>query len=482
MKRRDPGMVLSLFCAAVLFGAALVVCAAPVLSLTRSASLTPLQAGDAPTAVSFARQAADPGHGGEIRSILPEKERARVVNDWLKWRLDNILPQLMRREGIDMWLVVNREYNEDPVYLSLVPAPTLTARRTSILIFHDSGPSTGLERFCAGPPGGSLYKQTWTDRKLRQFDSLAAFIKSRDPKKIGIDVSEDWAFGDGLSTTLKARLEKALGPDLSGRFVSAERLCNGWLETRSRQELSVYRQICGIGHDLIAEFFSNRVITPDITTTEDVEWWIRDRVTGLGLEVWFPPSISIQRQGKVESGFSRDPEVIRRGDLLHCDVGVRYLGLCTDMQLHAYVLKTGESDAPDGLKRALDRANRLADIFMGEFRTGRTGNEIVASAMEKGEAEGLGPLIYSHPLGAYGHGPGCTADARPAEAAPEDIKERGKYPLFPDTVYAIEFSSTTAVPEWDNRDVRIAYEDDGVFDGGACRFIDGRQREFLLIR
>jgi len=482
MRLRDPGMVLSLFCGAVLIGAALVVFAAPVLSLTRSASQIPLPTGAAPTAVSFAQPAADPGHGGEIRSLLPEKERARVTNEWLKWRLDNILPALMRREGIDMWLVINREYNEDPVYLSLVPAPTLYARRTSILIFHDSGPAAGVERFSAGPPGGGLYKQTWTDKKLRQFDSLAAFIKSRNPKKIGIDVSEDWAFGDGLTATLKAKLEMALGPELSGRLVSAERLCAGWLETRSPQELSVYRQIAGIGRELIAEFFSNRVITPDITTTEDVEWWIRDRVTGLGLEVWFPPSISTQRRGKKASEFSRNPEVIRRGDLLHCDVGVRYLGLCTDMQLHAYVLKPGETDASEGLKGALDRANRLADIFMGEFRTGRTGNEIVASAMEKGEAEGLRPLIYSHPLGVYGHGPGCTADARPAEAAPEDIKERGKYPLFPNTVYAIEFSSTMAVAEWDNQDVRIAYEDDGAFDGSACRFIDGRQTEFLIIR
>ncbi len=453
---------------AVLFGTAVIIGSAPLVPVSGSAG----PAGPAAGQIG----------GGEIRNILPEKERARVKNDWLKWRLDNILPDLMRRERIDMWLVINREYNEDPVYLSLVPAPTLSARRTSILIFHDRGPGLGVERFSGGPSGGGLYRPTWTDKKLRQFDSLATFIKTRNPKKIGIDISEDWAFGDGLSTTLKAKLEKALGPEFSGRFVSAERLCTGWLETRSPQELSVYRQICGLGHSLIAQFFSNAVITPDITTAEDVEWWIRDRVTGLGLEVWFHPSISIQRRKSEASKYTGNPEIIRRGDLLHCDVGIRYLGLCTDMQLHAYVLKPGETDAPEGLKGALDRANRLADIFMGEFKTGRTGNEIVDSAMKKGEAEQLRPLIYSHPLGAYGHGPGSTADARPAEDAPEDIRERGKYPLFPNTVYAIEFSATMAVPEWDNQDVRIGYEDDGVFDGAACKFIDGRQTEFFIIR
>jgi Xaa-Pro aminopeptidase len=423
------------------------------------------------------------GGGGDINNILPQKDRARVMNGWLKWRLDNILPALMRREGIDMWLVINREYNEDPVYLTLVPEPTMSARRTSILIFHDRGKDQGVERLSGGFYGmAEWYKPTWTDKKKKQFDSLAEFIKSRNPKKIAIDLSADWAFGDGLSSSLKAKLEKALGPEYSSRFISAERLCLGWLETRGPQELSVYRHIAGIAHDLIAEFFSNRVITPDVTTTDDVEWWIRDRITNLGLETWFQPSISIQRQKAEEPKPSPRPDIIRRGDALHCDVGIRYLGLCTDMQLQAYVLKAGETDAPEGLKDALRRANRVADIFMGEFKTARTGNDIVASAMHKAEAEGLRPLIYSHPLGVHGHAAGCTADARPPEAAPEDIKERGRYPLFPDTVYAIEFSSTTAVTEWGKKDIRIGFEDVGVYTEAGCQFVDGRQTKFFIIR
>ena len=419
----------------------------------------------------------------DCKQILPEKERALVVNEWLKWRLDNIIPRLMRREGIDMWLVINREYNEDPVYLSLVPEPTMSARRTSILIFHDLGPEKGVERLTGSYYGvGEWYKPAWTDKKKKQFESLAVVIKSRNPKKIGIDVSDDWAFGDGLTASLKAKLENALGPEYSSRLVSAERLCVGWLETRSPQELSVYRHIAGIAHDIIGEFFSNRVITPDVTSTEDVVWWIRQRITDLGLETWFQPSISIQRSKQEAVKYAGGRMVIRRGDVLHCDVGIKYLGLCTDMQLQAYVCKIGETDAPEGLKEALRRANRVADIFMGEFKTGRTGNDIVASAMKMGEAEGLRPLIYSHPLGVHGHGAGCTADARPPEAAPEDIKERGEYPLYPDTVYAIEFSSTTAVPEWDNQDVRIGYEETGVYTEAGCKFVDGRQTKFYLIR
>ncbi len=419
----------------------------------------------------------------DSQKILPEKERAQVMNEWLEWRLDNIIPKLMRREGIDMWLVINREYNEDPVYMSLVPEPTMSARRTSILIFHDRGEKLGVERLSGSSYGmGKWYKGTWVNKKKKQFDSLAEVIKKLNPKKIGVNVSSTWAFGDGLTASLKQKLEKALGPEYSSRFVSAENLCVGWLETRSPQELSVYRHICGIAHNIIAEFYSNRVITPDITTTEDVVWWIRQKITDLGLEPWFQPSISIQRHKKEAAKYKGDRRIIRRGDLLHCDVGIKYLGLCTDMQLQAYVCKIGENDAPEGLKEALRRTNRLGDVFRGEFKTGRSGNDIVWSAMKNAEEEGLRPLIYSHPLGLYGHAAGPPMDARAPERAPEGIQDRGKYPLYPNTVYAIEYSCTTSIPEWDNQDVRIGFEEDAVFTEEGCKFIDGHQTKLYLIK
>jgi len=415
--------------------------------------------------------------------ILPEKERARVVNEWLRWRLDNIIPKLMRREGIDMWLIINREYNEDPVYMTLVPEPIMAARRTSILIFYDRGGRHGVERLSGSYYGmGEWYKSTWLDKKKKQFESLAEVIKELNPRKIGINVSSTWAFGDGLTASLKEKLEKALGPELSSRLVSAENLCVGWLETRSPQELSVYRHICGIAHDIIAEFYSNKVITPDITTTDDVVWWIRQKITDLGLETWFQPSISIQRHKKEAARYEGNRDVIRRGDLLHCDVGIKYLGLCTDMQWQAYVCKIGEEDAPEGLKEALRRTNRLGDIFRNEFKAGRSGNDIVWSAMKKAEAEGLRPLIYSHPVGFHGHAAGPPMDARHPERAPEGVELRGKYPLYPDTVYAIEYSCTTSIPEWDNQDVRIGFEETAVFTEEGCRFIDGHQTRFYLIK
>lgn len=419
----------------------------------------------------------------DIKNILPEKERARVWNEWLRWRLDNIIPELMRREGIDMWLIINREYNEDPVYLSMMPWPTMSARRTSILIFFDHGGEKGVERLSGSyydTPG--WYKTTWKDKTKKQFESLAETIKKLNPKKIGINISPTFRFADGLTASLKDKLVENLGPELSQRLVSAENLCLGWLETRSPMEISVYRHICGIAHDIIAEFFSNQVITPDITTTDDVVWWIRQRITDLGLETWFQPSISIQRHPKEAGKYKDNPKVIRRGDLLHCDVGIVYLGLCTDMQWHAYVCRPGEKDAPEGIKNAYTRALKVAEIFMAEFKAGRTGNEITDSAMEKASAAGLRPLIYSHPLGFHGHAAGTSMDARPEEKAPEGIRLEMEYPLNYNTCYAIEFSSTTSIPEWDGQDVRIGFEEDAVFTKDGCRFIDGRQTKILLIK
>jgi Xaa-Pro aminopeptidase len=416
----------------------------------------------------------------DIDNILPEQERARVMNEILEWRLDNIVPKLMRREGIDMWIIICREYNEDPVYLSMVPEPTMAARRTSILLFHDQG-EKGVERLTGSFYGmGNWYRSIYTDQTKDQIVNLADYIKEHKPQKIGINESETWAFGDGLSASFKGLLVKALGPEYSKRLVSAENLCVGWLETRSPRELSIHRHICGIAHDIIAEFFSNRVIVPDITTTEEVSWWIRQKYTDLGFEAWFQPSVSIQRSEKEAAKYPDKNTVIRRGDLLHCDIGIVYLGLCTDTQENAYVCKIGEVDAPEGLKEALRRGNRLQDIVMAEHRAGRTGNEVLKSSLEKAKAEGLDPSVYCHPLGIHGHAAGFVVGLWNRQ---DGVPLRGDYPLYYDTCYAIEMNNSYKVPEWDGQTVRIGLEEGGVFtEQEGCQFIDGRQTKLYIIK
>ena len=412
---------------------------------------------------------------GEIPAILSLRERAALADRWLRTRLETILPEVMRREKIDMWIVICREYEEDPVYLTLVPSSSMSARRLSILVFFDRG-AAGVERLSAGRYRlGDLYKAEYEPGPADQWETLARIVKARDPKRIGIDESQVFAFGDGLSATHKARLVAALGPEFAKRLVSAERVAVGWLERRTPGELEVYPQLVAIAHAIIAEAFSRKVITPGVSTTDDVEWWMQERIAGLKLRTWFSPSVSLQRP---KSSGNADTRTIRRGDLLHCDMGISYLGLNTDTQELAYVLMDGEREAPAGLAAALGRGNRLQDILIGEMREGLTGNEILAAALKKARGDGLKPSIYAHALGTHGHAAGPVIGMWDMQ---DGVKETGEYPFFGDTVHSIELNVLAAVPEWGGQEVQIALEEDAVFTRTGTRFLDGRQTRLIII-
>jgi len=414
---------------------------------------------------------------GEVPAVLGLKEQAAVYDAWLASRLDKLLPELMRREKIDMWLVICEEYNEDPVYLSLVPFASLSARRLTMLVMFDRGGEKGIERFSVNRYGiGSLFPTVWKAETEDQWQSLAKAVRERNPKRIGIDESDVFAFGDGLSASLRRRLVEALGPELAKRLVGAERLAVGWLERRLPEEIEVYDHIAAIAHAIIAEAFSPAVITPGITTTSDVEWWMWEKVRALGQTTWFEPGISIQRP---KSSPYKDSRVIHQGDLLHCDFGIHYLKLDTDTQQLAYVLKPDESDAPEGLKRALAAGNRLQDILLGEMKAGLTGNQVLAAALKRARDEGLRPSIYTHPLGFHGHAAGPTIGLWDRQGG---VPGAGDYPLYADTVYSIELNVLAAVPEWGSQDVQIALEQDAAFTRSGAFFLDKRQTELILIR
>ncbi len=414
---------------------------------------------------------------GEYPAVLSLKEQAAVYDGWLSVRLEKILPELMRREKIDMWLVICREYNEDPVYLSLVPFASLSARRLSVLVMFDRGGEKGVERFAVSRYGvGKLFPTVWKAGEEDQWQALAKAIRERDPERIGIDESDVFAFGDGLSASLKKKLVQALGPELSKKLVGAERLAVGWLERRLPEEIEAYDRICSIAHAIIAEAFSSAVITPGVTTAADVEWWIWEKFRALGQTTWFDPSISIQRP---KTSPFKDSPVIHPGDLLHCDIGINYLRLNTDTQQHAYVLRPGETDAPQGLKTALAKGNRLQDILLGEMKEGLTGNQILAAALKRAKDEGLRPSVYTHPLGVHGHAAGPTIGLWDKQGG---VPGDGDYPLYPDTVYAIELNVVDAVAEWGGQDVQIALEQDAVFSKAGPRFLDRRQTEFILVK
>jgi Xaa-Pro aminopeptidase len=408
---------------------------------------------------------------------LPLRERAAIEDRILKERLDTLLPGLMREAGIDMWILVAREYNEDPVLATMLNATSFHARRRTILVIHDSGGGRPPERLTVSRYGlGGLFAPAWVpEEEPDQWQRLAALVAERNPKRIGINTSRLTAFADGLTLAEYQALIEALPPGARSRLVPAEGLAVAWLETRTPAEIALYTDVVKTAHAIIREGLSAAVIRPGVTTAADLQWWYRERMADLKLPTWFHPSVAIFRHG--QGGELAGPAIIQPGDLVWTDVGILYLGLATDTQTFAYVLKPGETQAPEGLRRGLANANRVQDILTSAFRTGRTGNEILAEARARALAAGLNPSIYSHPVGKHGHGAGAAIGFWDNQ----EPTDKGAHRLRPNTLWAIELAHSEAVPEWGGQVVPFRTEVNALFDGREVRYIDGRQTEFILI-
>ncbi|MBI4477887.1 MAG: aminopeptidase P family protein [Acidobacteria bacterium] len=427
---------------------------------------------------TWPQRAAAPGEPAELR-VLTHREQAPLVKSWIEKRFTTILPALMRREGIDMWIIVSREYNDDPVFRSMAPLTTYSSRRRTILVFHDRGADRGVDRLSIGRfDYEGLYTLVRTPND-GQWDGLRKLVEERKPKVIGINTSPAWNHADGLTANEKDTLARALGPEYASRLKSAEMLAVGWLEAKLPEELDAYRHVMKIAHRIIAEAFSNQVIVPGVTTLDEVAWWMRQRVANLGLGQWFHPTITIWRKGGIPDSVPADRRVIQRGDMLHCDFGLVYLGFSTDTQHNAYVLRPGETDAPAGLKAGLAAANRLQDITRAHAKLGGTGNQALLAALRQARQEGLQPSIYCHPVGYHGHGAGPPIGMIDYQ---EGVPVRGDYVFRPDTWHSIELNVTYAVKEWDNQPVRFALEEDAALLDAGWDWIDGRQTEFYLIQ
>ena len=425
------------------------------------------------TAIIFSLMMSATVLANEQYPVLPMKDRAEIIDQLLEDKLKNTLPVLMRREGIDMWIVMSREYNEDPIIKTLLPATWLAARRRTILVMYDPGAGQNIETLAvARYDVGKVFKRAWDpEQQVDQWQRLKEIIAERDPQKIAVNFSDHWGLADGMAATDLRVFKETLPPKYRQRVVSAESLGIAWLETRTAAEMERYPEICRIAHDIIAEGFSSSVIETGVTTTDDLVWWYREKIRELKLTTWFHPTVSIQRQDPESfdhlRSFSAQPEenIILPGDLLHVDFGITYLRLNTDTQQHAYVLKAGETDAPDYLKTALNRGNRLQDILTANFKVGKTGNEILKASREQAIAEGITPSIYTHPIGYHGHGAGTAIGRWDAQ---EGLPFTGEYPLHADTAYSIELNAATFIKEWD-KEIRIMLEEDAYFDQTGVR-------------
>jgi len=404
---------------------------------------------------------------------LPLREQAKVINALLAERLNTLLPVLMERNGIDCWVVISREYNEDPVLRTMLPAEWLNARRRTIFVFYRDPVTGRFEKLAiARYNAGSEIRAAWDIRQFPdQWDALVNLLISKDPGRIAVDISADIGHADGLDHTEYQELLRRLPERLKTRVVSAQSLAVGWLETRTPQEMELYPRLIDYTHRIIAKAFSSQAITPGVTSTEDLEWWLRQQVRDNGFDTWFHPTVDIQRRDSPD-------RIIRPGDLLHVDFGITYLRLNTDVQEHAYVLKPGETAAPVGLMAAFARASRLQDILTASFGEGRTGNQILAEALAKAKEEGIPGAIYTHPIGYHGHAAGPTIGLWDQQGG---VAGSGDLPMHFRTAYSIELNASSEVPEW-KKTVRIMLEEDGYFDEKGFRYINGRQQEMFLIK
>lgn len=426
-------------------------------------------------------------------AILPSSLRAQAAmqQSWLQARLNDNLPVLMRKHGVSMWIVACREYAEDPAFFSLVSPTVFAARRTTLYVFNDLGPSKPLERFAlGGDSNGGLYT-VYRDPDAptheiygdSQWQVLRKLVNSRHPQNIAVDVSETHAFSDGLTVGMQERLMAALGPENAKRVIHAENLALEYQELRVPPMLPTYREMMTIVHKLIAKAFSNEVITPGKTTDEDVVWWLRQQVNDMGFGTWFHPSVMVQcagaRQG-LDFLHKTGGIVIERGDVLHTDFGITAMRLNTDTQHMGYVLRPGETDVPPGLKQALHNGNRLQNIVLERLRPGRTGNEILKDSLHAMHEAGIKGTIYSHPIGDHGHAAGPLIGLWDHQ---EGVSGRGDVQVLPMSWFSIELSAWTPVPEWNNQEVQMGLEEDAAVDAsGHASWVLSHQTEFHLVR
>ncbi len=417
---------------------------------------------------------------------------------WLELRMERTLPALMRREGVDMWVVPMREYNEDPVFTAITSPTTFAARRRTIYVFFDRG-AEGVERIALGGTSqGNVFKavrsmkavpapaagsrsndrqaELWGDE---QWGILKQVIEERKPKKIAVNTSRTFAFSDGLTSGERDGMLEALGPVWAAKVVPAEALAIDMIASRLPEEEAAFRELNRVAWEIIAEAFSNKVITPGVTKADDVVWWMRQRLSDLGLQTWFQPSVEIQRQFGSSELVGVNPTILP-GDLLHCDFGITAMGLNTDTQHNGYVLRVGETEVPAGLTKLFGPSNRLQDITIDELKPGRTGNEVLSASLKRMREEKIDGTLYSHPIGLHGHGAGALIGLWDYQ---DGVPGRGDHTIVPNMWYSIELQATMPLPEWNNQRVRSAQEEDVIIDAaGKVRWAFGRQSTFHVVR
>lgn len=395
-------------------------------------------------------------------------------------RLETLIPKLMDEHDVDCWIATSREYADDAVVMTMLPTEWFSSRRRSILVFLRT--REGVRRFSVARYDlGKFYEPAWDpETEPDQWRALRGLLETYSPGTIVVNVSNDFAHVDGLTHSEYEALVSGIG-DFGSKVASADPLSVNWLETRLPEERQVMEQACSIAHRLLRRALSAEVITPETTSTDDVVWWLRERVQELGTHVWFQPTVSVQRAdaGRRDS-FAVKPgsQIIEFGDLVHIDFGIVWDGLNTDQQQHGYVIREGEQGVPAWIAEALASGNRMQDLLTDAFEVGGSGNETLSGSLSNARDEGIDGVVYTHPIGFHGHGAGPTIGLWDQQ---KGVAGSGDRALRTNTAWSIELMVRVRSPEWDNKTVSIMLEEDAFFDGNVVEYLDGRQTEIWEI-
>jgi Xaa-Pro aminopeptidase len=419
-------------------------------------------------------------------ALLPLSRQIAIREEWLAKRQAMLLP-LMRKHDVGMWIVVNEEFHADPLTAYVAP-PRPYAGNRDFFVFVDAG-GAGLKRIAITGYAEDNLKRFFEspDEPVPADQRLAQLVEQYDPRTIALGIGGARGVTRSLTFDTHAFISRAVGPKYAARFKSAADLIEEYLDTRLPEEKEHYTTAVALTEYLTRRALSNEVITPGKTTVGEVRNWLFDALGSHGVGTWFQPDMRVQRAGAASPtsrGFlavASEQTVIERGDVIHVDFGLTYMGLDTDWQKMAYVLRDGETEVPEGLKRAMANTNTLQDAVMRRHsKPGKLAGDVYLDTMaEMGERK-IEAMIYSHPVGAQGHGLGASIDFRSSQR--QDIAQQAGRRLRSGSYISIELNTGTPVPEWDGQKVFVMMEDVAWLDEDGWRFFRPRQESWYLIR